>query len=97
MHRFMSCLTLTPLIVGCQLQTGGSSFFVRAPRWSPDGSRIVFSMFLRKTGRFDIYTANDDGNDLARLTDTPEFEDFAHWGAGSAATKQLVLSGDRSE
>jgi Tol biopolymer transport system component len=79
------------------LQTGGSSFFVRAPRWSPDGSRIVFSMFLRKTGRFDIYTANDDGNGLAPLTDTPEFENFAHWGAGSATTEQLVLSGDGSE
>jgi WD40 repeat protein len=63
----------------------GSFSFVRAPDWSPDGRRIVFSMFLRKTGRFDLYTANADGGGLAPLTQTPGFEDFADWGANSPA------------
>jgi len=79
------------------LQTGGGSFAVRAPAWSPDGSRIVFSMFLGTTGRFDIYTANSDGSDLAQVTDTPEKEDFAHWGVVSAAAEQLALARDGFE
>jgi Tol biopolymer transport system component len=61
------------------LQPGGS-FAARAPTWSPDGSRIVFSMFLATTGRRDIYSANADGSDLAQLTHTPEREDFPDWG-----------------
>jgi len=58
----------------------GSEFFVRAPDWSPDGGDIVFSMWLRKTGEFDLYTARPDGSGLARLTATPEVEDFPNWG-----------------
>jgi hypothetical protein len=75
------------------LQTGGGFSFVRAPDWSPDGSRIVFSMFLRKTGRFDLYTANADGSGLAPLTQTPEFEDFASWGASSPMARAIAPSG----
>jgi Tol biopolymer transport system component len=74
------------------LETGGSFSFVRAPDWSPDGSRIVFSMFLRKTGRFDLYTANADGSSLALLTHTPEFEDFASWGASSPIARAMAPS-----
>jgi len=69
------------------LQTGGGSYTARAPAWSPDGSRIVFSMRLG-TGPLDIYTANTDGSDLAQLTATPEREDFPHWGAGSAVAEE---------
>jgi Tol biopolymer transport system component len=63
------------------LETGGGSSFAFAPGWSPDGSRIVFSLFLERIGQEDIYTANSDGSNLRMVTDTPDFEDLADWGA----------------
>jgi Tol biopolymer transport system component len=50
------------------------------PDWSPDGTRIVFSMIAPETGHVDIYTATLDGKDVVQVTDTPDFEDFADWG-----------------
>ena len=36
------------------------------PTWSPDGDRIVFSLFTRRAGagRLGIYTAKSDGSDV---------------------------------
>jgi hypothetical protein len=42
--------------------------------WSPD-----FSLFLRTTGQVDIYAARPDGRQVAQVTNTPDFEDFADW------------------
>jgi hypothetical protein len=47
---------------------------------------MVFSLFLDKTGKVDIYTALSDGTDLVNVTDTPDFEDFADWGPHPLAT-----------
>jgi Tol biopolymer transport system component len=68
------------------LDTGGGFSFAFTPGWSPDGTRIVFSLFLRKAGRVDIYTAGSDGRGLVKVTDTPDFEDFADWGPHPLAT-----------
>jgi TolB protein len=38
------------------------------PRWSPDGTKIVFTTFTAAAGR-DIYTVNADGSGLAQVTD----------------------------
>jgi hypothetical protein len=46
----------------------------------------VFSLFLRTTGQVDIYTARPDGTRLAQVTNTPDFEDLAAWGAHPLAT-----------
>jgi WD40-like Beta Propeller Repeat len=68
------------------LETGGGFSFALTPGWSPDGTRIVFSLFLRTTGQWDIYTARPDGSQVAHVTNTPDFEDFADWGTHPLAT-----------
>jgi Tol biopolymer transport system component len=68
------------------LKTGGGFSFAFTPGWSPDGTKIVFSLFLRPTGQEDIYTARPDGSQVAQVTNTPDFEDFADWGTHPLAT-----------
>jgi Tol biopolymer transport system component len=63
------------------LNTGRSSYLAFQPGWSPDGSRIVFSMLPRKGGQDDVYTAKADGTDLVQVTNTPDFKEFVDWGA----------------
>jgi Tol biopolymer transport system component len=65
---------LTPIHV----QTPTTRYFAFAPDWSPDGTRMVFCMFM--DGQEDIYTAKADGSDLVRVTDTPDFENGPDWG-----------------
>jgi Tol biopolymer transport system component len=59
----------------------GSRHWAFEPGWSPDGSRIVFSMWVLALGQDDIYTARIDGSDLFQVTNTPEHEGQADWGA----------------
>ena len=54
--------------------------FALAPGWSPDGTRIVFAMYLESTNHVDIFTAAADGSDLVQLTDSPEEDGFPDWG-----------------
>lgn len=65
--------------------TGGGFSYAFTPDWSPDGTRIVFFLFLDSTGRVDIYTARSDGSHVAPVTATPDFEDFADWGTPPAS------------
>lgn len=60
------------------------------PRWSPDGSRILFSS--ERDGDFDIYVVRPDGWDLQNLTDN-EFADI--WAAWSPDGKKIVFDSDR--
>ncbi len=46
----------------------------------------MFSLFLRATGQWDIYTARSDGSDLVNVTDTSDFEDLADWGTHPLVT-----------
>jgi Tol biopolymer transport system component len=61
-------------------------YFVFGPGWSPDGTRIVFPMFLPSTGQVDIFTVRANGTDLVQVTDTPDGEEFADWGPHPLAT-----------
>ena len=61
-----------------QLDVGTQRYFASEPDWSPDGSQIVFGMFLN--GQEDLFTANADGSDVVQITDTPEFENGPDWG-----------------
>jgi TolB protein len=47
-------------------ERAGSQAF--APAWSPDGKRVVFAS--NRPGNLEIYSANADGSDLRRLTNS---------------------------
>jgi serine/threonine protein kinase/Tol biopolymer transport system component len=42
----------------------------RAPRWSPDGSRILF--YSNRSGKYEAWTIRPDGSDLTQVTSLPE-------------------------
>ena len=59
------------------------------PDWSPDGTKIVVSLFTATapgTGRAGIYTANADGSDLQQVTSSPTFDRYGDWGPHPLAT-----------
>jgi hypothetical protein len=53
-----------------------TSYFAFEPDWSP-GSHRVRVFFVN--GQEDIFTARRDGTNVARITDTPDFEDGTDW------------------
>jgi Tol biopolymer transport system component len=61
-----------------RLQTGTTRYFAFEPTFSPDGTRIVFCMWIH--GQEDIYTANADGSDVLQVTNTPDFKNGPDWG-----------------
>jgi TolB protein len=46
-----------------------------SPKWSPDGTQIVFSAVLR--GHRDIFVVNANGTNLQQLTQTEHYDEFA--------------------
>jgi len=61
-----------------------SNSYAFGPVWSPDGTRIAFSL-AAETGPFagsfaDIYTCLPDGTDCHRVTNTSENEILVDWG-----------------
>jgi Tol biopolymer transport system component len=46
------------------------------PKWSPDGSKIVF--MSGRDGNFEIYSMNADGTAQTRLTNNPAADGFQH-------------------
>jgi Tol biopolymer transport system component len=59
---------------------GDGRVFAIAPDWAPDGTRIVFDLFVRASGDVAIYTSRIDGSDLVRITNESGFVDDANWG-----------------
>jgi Tol biopolymer transport system component len=55
---------------GTQLKSLGVSGF--SPRWSPDGTRIIFGAYDPTAGNHNIFTMNADGSNVVRLTTDPE-------------------------
>lgn len=54
-----------------KLQVGTQQYFAFEPHWSPDGTRIIFCMFIN--GGEGIFTANPDGSDIEQVTFTTDF------------------------
>jgi len=56
--------------------------FAIAPDWAPDGSKIVFNLFM--DGPSGIYTSNADGSNLTLIAaDGPDFVNEPDWGAAA--------------
>jgi hypothetical protein len=53
------------------------------PVWSPDGTRIAFSLTTPGVYSADIYTSLPDGTDLQQVTNTADNEINVDWGVGS--------------
>jgi Tol biopolymer transport system component len=58
--------------------------FASGPSWSPDGTRLVFSLFMEADASTDLYTISPDGGDLERITSADGSEQFAQWGRAPA-------------
>jgi Tol biopolymer transport system component len=66
-----------------RLDLGDDKGFAIAPDWSPDGTRIVFDLFLRD-GVSGIHVASADGSDVTLLVSyDPDFADYPTWGPAS--------------
>jgi Tol biopolymer transport system component len=59
----------------------GGRHWAFEPAWSPDGTRIAFTMYVLDLRQDDIYTALADGTNIVQVTNTPEHEGSADWGA----------------
>jgi Tol biopolymer transport system component len=59
-----------------------AKYYLFGPAWSPDGSRIAFSMDMVRGPFADIFTSLPDGTDLQQVTNTPENEITVDWGVG---------------
>lgn len=56
-------------------------YWAYEPVWSPDGSKIAFSAWVRALGQDDIYMADADGTNVLQVTNTPDQEGQVDWGA----------------
>jgi hypothetical protein len=54
--------------------------YLFGPAWSPDGTRIAFSMSPLGIASADIFTSYPDGSDRQQVTKTPENEITVDWG-----------------
>jgi Tol biopolymer transport system component len=60
-----------------------------APGWSPGGTKIVFALFTRTspgTQQEGIYTANADGTEVHRVTNSPVSDNSPDWGTHPPAS-----------
>jgi Tol biopolymer transport system component len=58
-------------------------YFAFGPDWSPDGTRIAFSLTTPGVYAAEIYTSLPDGTDRQRVTNTSDNEINVEWGVGS--------------
>jgi Tol biopolymer transport system component/DNA-binding winged helix-turn-helix (wHTH) protein len=73
-------------------QSRGTS--VRAPRWSPDGQRLVFA--AHRGGRVDVYILAVDSGALTAMTSDQAVEVAPSWSADGRRVYYSVRDGDRS-
>ncbi|MCB0208816.1 MAG: PD40 domain-containing protein [Anaerolineae bacterium] len=61
------------------------------PAWSPDGRHVVFSS--GRTGNFEIYTIDADGENLTQLTTSQPYEEWPVW---SPDGRQIAFISDQN-
>ena len=70
-----------------------NDFFNQAPKWSPDGSKTLFSSNRERLGSFDVFVMNRDGTNLVKVSG-----DGGGWGEWwSPDGGRIVFSGTLSE
>jgi Tol biopolymer transport system component len=77
---------------GLHQLTVTSGFDTVVPRWSPDGSKIVF--MSNRDGNNEIYLMNADGSGLRRLTNDPASDEYPAW---SPDGEQIAFNSDRGD
>jgi TolB protein len=73
-----------------RLVAGWDGYF---PSWSPDGSRLAFVSMDGTDAN--IYTVNEDGSDVRRLTDDPAHEDRPAWSPDGGTIAYTSEGGSR--
>lgn len=69
--------TIKPDGSGLHQLTVTSGFDNMVPRWSPDGSKIVF--MSNRDGNTEIYVMNADGSGVQRITNDPGDDEYPAW------------------
>lgn len=49
------------------------------PRWSPDGTRLIFQSSKKDKKDFDLYVIDVDGNNLTQLTIKKSYDGQPYW------------------
>lgn len=73
-----------------QLQLTTNAAYDDQPKWSPDGTKIVF--MSDRDGNFEIYSMNADGSNQTRLTNSPAADGFPAWSPDGS--KIAFVNGD---
>jgi hypothetical protein len=53
--------------------------FAQMPTWSPDGSWLLFSLYLDESDGLDLYAATPDGENVTLIAGGPDAEVTASW------------------
>lgn len=62
------------------------------PRWSPDGSELVF--YSGRSGAFQLWSIHPDGSDLRQLTDGPHWINAPEWSPDGKSMAYFSTEGD---
>jgi Tol biopolymer transport system component len=68
----------TPISLKADL-SHATGFFATLPTWSPDGSWLMFSLYLSDETGADLYAATPDGENVTLISGTPDEDVSASW------------------
>ena len=69
-----------------------SRYGAETPVVSPDGTQIVFAMYVEE-GNNDVFVMNIDGSGLTQLTNGPGYDGHPHWNADGS---RIAFNSDRT-
>jgi Tol biopolymer transport system component len=63
-------------------EISSDGYYLFGPAWSPDGSRMAFSMSISGQASAEIFASLPDGSDRQQVTNTADNEIGVDWGVG---------------